>query len=182
MGIYEQGLEKTAANHVALSPTSFVERSAEVFGGLEAVVHGGRRYTWRATRDRAARLAAALRARWQAQARTHEALGLQLARAGRRVVDARREAHRALGARFVRAAERTLARHADALRRHEQALANLDPQRVLERGYALLEAGDGRALVSAAALRAGQDVVAVLHDGRAELAVRRVQLDDKSAG
>ena len=129
-----------------------------------------------------ARLAAALRARWQAQARTHEALGLQLARAGRRVVDARREAHRALGARFVRAAERTLARHADALRRHEQALANLDPQRVLERGYALLEAGDGRALVSAAALRAGQDVVAVLHDGRAELAVRRVQLDDKSAG
>jgi len=59
MGIYERGLEKTAANHVALSPTSFVERSAEVFGGLEAVVHGGRRYTWRATRDRAARLAAA---------------------------------------------------------------------------------------------------------------------------
>ena len=37
MGIYEQGLEKTAANHVALSPTSFVERSAEVFGDLEAM-------------------------------------------------------------------------------------------------------------------------------------------------
>jgi len=61
MNIYEQGLDKTAANFVALSPTSFVERSAEVFGDLEAVVHGQRRYTWRETRDRAARLAAALR-------------------------------------------------------------------------------------------------------------------------
>ncbi len=60
--IYEQGLDKTAANFVALSPTSFVERSAEVFGDLEAVVHGARRYTWRQTRDRAARLAAALQA------------------------------------------------------------------------------------------------------------------------
>ena len=61
MSIFEQGLDKTAANFVALSPTSFVERSAEVFGDLEAVVHGSRRYSWRATRDRAARLAAALR-------------------------------------------------------------------------------------------------------------------------
>ena len=61
MNIYEQGLDKTAANFVALSPTSFVERSAEVFGDLEAVVHGQRRCTWRETRDRAARLAAALR-------------------------------------------------------------------------------------------------------------------------
>ncbi|MEO8527103.1 MAG: acyl-CoA synthetase [Caldimonas sp.] len=62
MNIYEQDLGKTAANFVALSPVSFVERSAEVFGDLEAVVHGRRRYTWRQTRDRAARLAAALAA------------------------------------------------------------------------------------------------------------------------
>ncbi len=62
MNIYEQGLDKTAANFVALTPTSFVERSAEVFGDLEAVVHGARRYSWGQTRDRAARLAAALRA------------------------------------------------------------------------------------------------------------------------
>ncbi len=60
MSIYEEGLGKTAANFVALSPSSFVERSAEVFADLEAVVHGARRYTWRQTRDRAARLAAAL--------------------------------------------------------------------------------------------------------------------------
>ena len=60
--IYEQDLDKTAANFVALSPVSFVERSAEVFGDLPAVVHGARRYSWAQTRERSARLAAALRA------------------------------------------------------------------------------------------------------------------------
>ena len=59
--IYEQGLGKTPANFTALSPVSFVERSAEVFADLPAVVHGQRRYNWAQTRDRSARLAAALR-------------------------------------------------------------------------------------------------------------------------
>ncbi|MCD0418344.1 acyl-CoA synthetase [Rubrivivax sp. JA1024] len=62
MSIYEQHLDRNAANHVALSPTSFVERSAEVFGDLPAVIHGARRYTWAQVRERSARLAAALRA------------------------------------------------------------------------------------------------------------------------
>ncbi len=61
MNIYEQDLGRDAANFVALSPVSFVERSGEVFADLEAVVHGSRRQTWRETRDRSARLAAALR-------------------------------------------------------------------------------------------------------------------------
>ncbi|MCC9596093.1 MULTISPECIES: acyl-CoA synthetase [unclassified Rubrivivax] len=61
MSIYEQHLDRNAANHVALSPTSFVERSAEVFGDLPAVIHGTRRYTWAQVRERSARLAAALR-------------------------------------------------------------------------------------------------------------------------
>jgi len=60
--LYDLGLDKTAANHAALSPVSFVERSAEVFGDLPAVIHGARRATWRQVRDRSARLAAALRA------------------------------------------------------------------------------------------------------------------------
>jgi fatty-acyl-CoA synthase len=60
--IFDQGLEKNAANFVALSPVSFVERTAEVFGDLPAVIHGQRRYTWAQTRERSARLAAALRA------------------------------------------------------------------------------------------------------------------------
>jgi fatty-acyl-CoA synthase len=62
MSIYDQHLDRNAANFVALSPVSFVERSAEVFGDLPAVVHGARRYTWARCRERSARLAAALRA------------------------------------------------------------------------------------------------------------------------
>jgi fatty-acyl-CoA synthase len=60
--IYDQYLDKNRANYAALSPVSFVERSAEVFGDLPAVIHGARRYDWRTLRDRSARLAAALRA------------------------------------------------------------------------------------------------------------------------
>jgi fatty-acyl-CoA synthase len=62
MNIYEDSLDKNPANYVPLSPVSFVERSAEVFGDRPAVIHGERRYSWRQTRERAARLAAALRA------------------------------------------------------------------------------------------------------------------------
>jgi fatty-acyl-CoA synthase len=63
MSIYDQALDRNAANYVALSPVSFVERSAEVFGDLPAVVHGSRRYSWRETHERSARLARALKAR-----------------------------------------------------------------------------------------------------------------------
>jgi fatty-acyl-CoA synthase len=61
-GIYDMHLGRQAANFVALSPVSFVERSAEVFGDLPAVIHGARRYNWAQTRNRSARLAAALQA------------------------------------------------------------------------------------------------------------------------
>jgi fatty-acyl-CoA synthase len=60
--IYDQGLDRNPANFAALSPVSFVERSAEVFGDLPAVVHGQRRCTWAQLRERSARLAAALQA------------------------------------------------------------------------------------------------------------------------
>jgi 3-(methylthio)propionyl---CoA ligase len=61
VSIYDESLDRNAANYVALSPVSFVERSAEVYGDLPAVVHGSRRYSWRDTHERSARLAAALR-------------------------------------------------------------------------------------------------------------------------
>ena len=60
--IFDQNLDKNPANYVPLSPVGFVERSAEVFGDLTAVIHGQRRYTWAQTRERSARLAAALQA------------------------------------------------------------------------------------------------------------------------
>jgi fatty-acyl-CoA synthase len=62
MHIYDQGLDRRSANFTALSPVAFVERSAEIFGDMPAVVHGARRYTWAQCRERSARLAAALRA------------------------------------------------------------------------------------------------------------------------
>jgi exodeoxyribonuclease VII large subunit len=124
-----------------------------------------------------ARHAAALRGRWQALARAHDGRAAQFMRAGERALAQRAERHQASGVRFVRAVERTLDAQRAAVRRHEQALAGLDPQRVLERGYALLEAGDGRPLTSAQALEAGQGVTAVLQDGRAELRVESVRRD-----
>ncbi|HET7717213.1 MAG TPA: acyl-CoA synthetase [Bauldia sp.] len=60
-GIFDEGLERNEANYAPLSPVGFVERSAEIFGDLTSVIHGSRRYSWAATRDRSARLAAALR-------------------------------------------------------------------------------------------------------------------------
>ncbi|PXW94772.1 fatty-acyl-CoA synthase [Sphaerotilus hippei] len=60
--LYDLDLPRTPANHVALSPISFVERSAEVFGARTAVIHGARRYTWAQVRERCARLVAALKA------------------------------------------------------------------------------------------------------------------------
>ena len=59
--IYDTDLAPNQANFAALSPVSFLERSAEVFGDVTAVIHGPRRYTWAQTRERSARLAAALR-------------------------------------------------------------------------------------------------------------------------
>jgi fatty-acyl-CoA synthase len=70
VSIYDEGLERNSANYVALSPVSFVERSAEAFADLPAVVHGGRHYCWRETRERSARLAAALRSLGVAQGTT----------------------------------------------------------------------------------------------------------------
>jgi fatty-acyl-CoA synthase len=62
MNIFDQDLPKNAANYAPLSPVGFVERAAEVFGDLPAVIHGQRRYTWAQCRDRSARLGAALQA------------------------------------------------------------------------------------------------------------------------
>jgi fatty-acyl-CoA synthase len=59
--IFDQDLDKNPANYTPLSPVSFIERSAEIFGDLPSVIHGSRRYTWAQTRERSARLAAALK-------------------------------------------------------------------------------------------------------------------------
>lgn len=60
-------------------------------------------------------------------------------------------------------------------------LAALDPQRVLARGYALLEDEQGRPLVGVGALRPGRRLQARLADGRLALDVAAVWPDDGAA-
>ncbi len=57
---YDSALQKNAANHVALSPLSFIKRSRDVYPHYDAVIYGHRRYTWAETYERCVRLAGAL--------------------------------------------------------------------------------------------------------------------------
>src|SRR5690606_13993876 len=62
--IYDQDLPRTAANFSAISPLSFIERSARVYPNLPAIVHGSGeatiRRTWSETYRRCRQLADAL--------------------------------------------------------------------------------------------------------------------------
>ncbi len=58
--IYDQGLDKNAANHTALSPISFLKRAATVYPDKVAVVHGERRITYANFHRRVSQFASAL--------------------------------------------------------------------------------------------------------------------------
>ncbi|MDQ3203985.1 MAG: AMP-binding protein, partial [Pseudomonadota bacterium] len=60
MSIFEQDLAPLPVNHMALSPLSFIERTASVYGDYPAVIHGSLRRNWRDTYERCRRLASAL--------------------------------------------------------------------------------------------------------------------------
>ncbi|XP_006649346.2 probable acyl-activating enzyme 1, peroxisomal [Oryza brachyantha] len=60
----EAGTVRCAANYAPLTPLSFIERAAAVYGDRAAVVFGERRYTWREARRRCVRVAAALATRF----------------------------------------------------------------------------------------------------------------------
>ena len=57
---YDVGLDRNAANFVALSPLSFIERAAAVYPRRTALIHGALRRDWRETFERCRRLAGAL--------------------------------------------------------------------------------------------------------------------------
>lgn len=59
-GIYDQDLDRNAANHQPLTPLGFLERSASVFPEHTAVVHGTLRRSYRELYARSRRLASAL--------------------------------------------------------------------------------------------------------------------------
>ena len=58
--IYEQGLDRSAANFTPLSPLSFIGRTAAVYPDHVSVIHGQKRFTWSETYARCRRLAGAL--------------------------------------------------------------------------------------------------------------------------
>jgi fatty-acyl-CoA synthase len=57
---YRLGLDQNPANYVALSPLSFLRRSAQVFPQRLAILHGERQWTWSEVYARCRRLASAL--------------------------------------------------------------------------------------------------------------------------
>ncbi|TDP84545.1 exodeoxyribonuclease VII large subunit [Aquabacterium commune] len=71
----------------------------------------------------------------------------------------------ALQTRLLRAAQTQAWRHQQSLAHLETRLHALDPQRVLERGYAWLSNAEGQPVLSAAAVQPEQAVQAVLADG-----------------
>ena len=93
-----------------------------------------------------------------------EELGSRAARTAAVTLDARRALLAAAGARLARNEDRRLDALTDRLRA-------LDPARVLERGYSITRAGDGRVVKRAASLQAGDRIVTEFPDGRAESTV-----------
>jgi exodeoxyribonuclease VII large subunit len=133
----------------------------------------------------------------QAQAQRVDHLALRLGQPARAVLG-QRERLNGLAHRLQQALAQRRARHADEparlwsrLQRAQQTqrqrcelrlgaaqerLQALDPHRVLQRGYAWVEAADGRPVVSARALQAGQSVRAVWSDGHAQAQIVQVQV------
>lgn len=59
---YDQ-LPTNAANFVALTPLSFLQRTADIYPQREALIYNERRYTWSQTRARCTRIASSIAAR-----------------------------------------------------------------------------------------------------------------------
>jgi len=59
---YDQ-LQANAANFIALTPLSFLHRTADIYPQRESLIYNQRRYTWAQTRNRCSRIASSLVAR-----------------------------------------------------------------------------------------------------------------------
>ncbi|GAB4190377.1 MAG: acyl-CoA synthetase [Thalassobaculales bacterium] len=60
MTAYDRDLDRNAANHLPLTPLSFLDRAAAVYPEHPAIIHGGLRRNWREVGERSRRLAWAL--------------------------------------------------------------------------------------------------------------------------
>ncbi len=175
-----------AADLRAPTPTAAAELVApareEALGALQARAGLMQRALTRALQAQAQRLdTLALRlgqpARGlQGQLQQLDALGGRLQRALQQRRLRLAEVPQQLQQRLQRAVAQRLQAEPLRLQAAEQRLQAHDPHRVLQRGYAWVEAADGRPVVSARALQPGQQVRAVWADGQAEAKVLRVQL------
>ena len=60
---FNTDLDKNDANYVALSPLSFLNRSASTFTNRTSMIYGNQKFTWHETKERCLRLASALKKR-----------------------------------------------------------------------------------------------------------------------
>jgi exodeoxyribonuclease VII large subunit len=87
---------------------------------------------------------------------------------------------RTLADRLPRAAAALLASQHQRERAWRSRLEALDPARVLTRGYAWITDANGQPVTSAARLKAGQTIHAVLADGQATATVDAVALEPRT--
>lgn len=104
-------------------------------------------------------------------------LAVRLARARQAWMQRQQLALPALAGRLRQAQAWQQARQADRLAQLAVRLEASDPHQVLRRGYAWLADGQGRPVTRAAGLAAGDVLQAQWADGRAAVAVQRVDLD-----
>jgi len=71
---YDQGLEQNAANYEALTPISFLERSATLYPDYPATLHGDATRSWREVHERCLHVASALSKRGLARGDTVAAM------------------------------------------------------------------------------------------------------------
>ena len=60
MSHYDTNLDKNQANHVPLTPLTFLKRATEIYPNYEAIVYEDRNYTWSEVYKRAVKFASAL--------------------------------------------------------------------------------------------------------------------------
>ncbi|HEX8102349.1 MAG TPA: exodeoxyribonuclease VII large subunit [Solirubrobacteraceae bacterium] len=136
-------LSRAPADHVARHRARLHQHTREMRASARRVLGSQER-------------AVALRA--STLSRRAEATGAAVARGGARGL--------ADGAALSRSGEAALARRRRDLERLAGVLAAHDPQRTLERGYALVEGPDGEPVVAADAARAAPALALRFHDGR----------------
>ena len=101
--------------------------------------------------------------------------GARLARAPLAALQSSQSTHASAAGRMLHAAAISRSGAASRLAGLDARLGSVDPDRVLARGYALLTAGNGRAVTSVEQMVAGESVEARLHDGAASMRVESIR-------